>query len=202
MQSKASQILGFCAAVLACAVQTGLCSSAHAGEEEQAVNPIVQATAGGAAAFREVCLTNIGRREAVQAAAKAARFTPMPQAQTRNVPGVWRAGDAWWSKNGGYPLVLLISESGHECTVILRQADPGAVTALAIILPQVFRKTPGSEVRITHEADQPDREVIAFRVKSPSSTPELADRLVILEPDFRPNAPVNMVLTLRLVKAD
>jgi hypothetical protein len=84
----------------------------------------------------------------------------------------------------------------------MRKADPGSALALAVVLPQVFRKTPNADVRITHEADQPGRDVVAFRVKNVPVTPGLADRLVILEPDFRPDAPANLVLTLKLVTGE
>ena len=167
-------------------------------EKEPPLSPLAQATARGAAAFREVCLLNIGRRDAMQAAAKAARFVPMPQSQT----GVVVAGDAWASGNDGYPLVLLISRSGQECVTILRKADRGSVLALGVVLPLAYRKPPNAGVRVTREADQPDREVVAFRVKSLPATPGLADRLVILEPDFRPEAPANLVLTARLVAGE
>jgi hypothetical protein len=137
----------------------------------------------------------------MQAAAKAAHFirTPRPEGPPG---GAWPAGEVWGSGNGGYPLALLISQTGEECVVIMRKADPGSVFALVLILPQVFRQTPGVEVRPTDEADRPGAEVIAFRVKTLPAMPGQADRLVISEPDFKPDAPANLVLTIRLVKGE
>jgi hypothetical protein len=196
-KGRVARIVSLSALVAAGLLQACASAGGAAANDGSPPSALAQATTRGVAAFRDVCLSGIGRPEALRTAAKGAGFVPIqrPSASER----VWPNGEGWASQNGGFPLLLLMSDSGYECVTILRKADPGLVFGLAFVLPLSFR-APNVEVSASKEADQPNREVIAFRVRNLPPTAGLAERLIIMEPDFARGAAANLVLTVRLVR--